>query len=272
MQTRFFNSPKPRMFAHRGGSKAAPESTLVAFEKALDAGADYLEMDVHATRDGEIVVMHDAAVERTTDGEGPISEFTLEELKRLDAGYRFTLDGGKTHPYRGQGITVPTLREVAARFHRVPFNIEVKENETGNERAVAEILNELDHAELALLAAEKDTMMERLRPAAPGFPTNFCGSEALEFIQRTNQNDWQDYTPPGEALQIPEEYAGMTILTPELLEAAHRFGVEIHIWTVNDEADMRRQLEMSVDGIMTDHPEILSKVVRELRLRPDLEV
>lgn len=270
MQSRFFDGPKPRMFAHRGAGGSAPENTLVAFGKALEVGAEYLEMDVHATADGHIVVMHDPQLERTTDGEGSVSTLTLAELKKLDAGYRFTPDEGKTYPYRGKGITVPTLREVIKKFQDVPFNIEVKENKTENERAVVELLNELGHAEITLLAAEKDTMMERLRPAAAGFPTSFCGSEVLEFIQRTNQNDWDGYAPPGSALQIPEEFSGIPVLTPELLEATHRFGVEVHIWTVNEEADMRRLLEMGVDGIMSDWPERLADVVRELGLRPDL--
>jgi glycerophosphoryl diester phosphodiesterase len=271
MQSRFFEKPKPRIFAHRGASGTAPENTLAAFEKALEAGADYLEMDVHATSDGHIVVMHDPALDRTTNGLGPISALTLKELKKLDAGYRFTPDEGETFPYRGQRITVPTLRELVERFPGVPFNIEVKGNDRGNEHAVVELLKELKHDEISLLAAEKEEMMVRLRPVVGGFPTNFCDTESLEFIQRANQNEWDGYAPPGAALQIPEEFAGMTILTPELLEAAHGFGVEVHTWTVNDEDDMRRQLEMGVDGIMSDHPERLSKVVREMCLRPDLD-
>ncbi len=271
MQSRFFDSPKPRVIAHRGGSGSAPENTMAAFEMALEAGADFLEMDVHASSDGHIVVMHDPALGRTTDGSGSISALPLKKLKKLDAGYKFSSDGGETFPYRGKKIRVPSLREVIKKFPGVPFNIEVKENETENEHAVVKLLEELGHAEITLLAAEGDIMMDRLRPAAPGFPTNFCGSEALEFMQRTHQDDWDDYAPPGDALQIPEEYAGMRLLTPELIEAAHARDIEVHIWTVNDEADMRRILEMRVDGIMTDYPDRLAKVVREMGLRPDLK-
>ncbi len=267
METRFFDGPKPRIIAHRGASGTAPENTIVAFERAVEAGADYLEMDVHSTSDGHIVVMHDPALGRTTDGSGPISALTLKQLKKLDAGCKFTPDEGETFPFRGKGITVPTLREVAERFPKVPFNIEVKENETENERAVAKLLKKLGHADITLLAAEKDIMMERLRPAAPGFPTNFCGSESLEFIQRANQGDWDEYSPPGQALQIPEEYGGMRLLTPELIEAARSLGVEVHIWTVNEEDDMRRILEMGVDGIMTDHPERLVKIIHPRNAR-----
>lgn len=270
MQTRFYEGPKPRIFAHRGASGTAPENTIAAFEKAIDVGADILEMDVHSTSDGHIVVMHDPEVKRTTNGDGFISEHTLEDLKQLDAGYWFTEDDGKTYPFRGKGITVPTLREVAERFPDIPSNIEIKESETPNEKTAYKLLEELSHIELTLLAAEKEMMMGRVRAVAGAMPTNFCDTEAVEFVQRVNQNDWTEYFPPGDALQIPEKFMELPVLTPELIEAAHRLNIEVHIWTVNDEADMQRQLEMGVDGIMTDHPEKLVKVVREMDLRPDL--
>ena len=215
--------------------------------------------------------MHDEMVEGTTDGKGPISGFEFAELRQLDAGYRFSPDKGRTFPYRGKGVKVPTLQEVAEQFPDVPFNIEIKQNEPRIEQETFALLDKLGHADITLLASEKDFLIERIRPLDAGLPTNFCSSEALEFFQRLNQNDWDGYDPPGKALQIPEEYYGMQLLTTELLEAAHRLDVEVHIWTVNEEADMRRMLELGVDGIMTDHPERLTKVVREMGLRPDLD-
>ncbi len=269
MQTHFFDGPRPRIFAHRGASGTAPENTLPAFERAIEMGADILEMDVHATSDGHIVVIHDPVVDRVTNGTGRVSELTLEDLKKLDAGYRLSPDGGETFPYRGKGVTIPTLRQVAEAFPNIPFNIEVKESELPNERSVFDLLSQLNHMRLTLLAAENDAMMQRIRALESGIPTNFCGSEVLEFIQRMNLNDWYKYASPGNALQIPETYGDIRLLTPVLLEAAHGFGIEVHIWTVNAVPDMRRMLEMGVDGIMTDHPERMLKVVRELGLHPE---
>ncbi len=271
MRTRFFDGPKPRMFAHRGSGGSAPENTLVSFEMAGKAGADILEMDVHATLDGHIVVMHDEMLERTTDGAGPVSSITLAELKRLDAGYRFSPDAGKTYPYRGKGIRVPSLQEVAERFPRMPFNIEIKQSKPRIERMVFDLLKKMGHAEITLLAAEKDSLIERIRSLDGGLPTNFCGSEVLEFLQHLNQNNWEGYIPPGSALQNPEMYYDVPVLTPASLEAAHRLGIEVHVWTVNEEVDMRRLLDMGVDGIMTDYPERLTRVVSEtgMRLRPN---
>ena len=270
MQTRYFDGPRPRIFAHRGSGGSAPENTLVAFEMAVEAGVDMLEMDVHATIDDHIVVMHDEMLERTTNGTGPISAITLDELKGLNAGYKFTQDDGKTFPYREKGIAVPTLREVAEKFPNIPFNIEVKQDKPPIEDAVFRLLDELGHAEITLLTSEKEDLVKRIRLLDPGLPTTFCSTEVLEFLQCLYQNNWGDYTPPARAMQIPEEYEGIPVLTPESLEAAHNLGIEVHIWTVNEKADMRRLLEMGVDGIMSDHPERLITVVREMGLRPDL--
>src|SRR5687768_4901748 len=111
----YFDRAKPHLFGHRGASGERPENTLPAFERALAQGVSYLEMDCHATRDGEIVVLHDAELERTTDGEGVVSEHSYAELERLDAGYRFTPDG-RAFPFRGAGIRIPRLVEVLTAY------------------------------------------------------------------------------------------------------------------------------------------------------------
>ncbi|GAB4346604.1 MAG: glycerophosphodiester phosphodiesterase [Candidatus Abyssubacteria bacterium] len=267
MKTRFFDGSGPRVFAHRGASGDAPENTLVAFEMAVEAGADILEMDVHATRDGHIVVLHDEDLARTTNGAGVVSSVTLEELRRLDAGYRFSPEGTERFPYRGKNVTIPTLQEVAERFPKVPFNIEIKQIEPPIERRVFDVLKKTGHAEITLLAAEKDSFIQRIRALESGLPTNFASSEVLEFLQRVYRRDWSAYEPPGQALQIPETYEGMKVLTKEMLEAAHEFGVEVHVWTVKEEADMRRLLDMGVDGIMTDYPDRLAGTLRKMQMR-----
>jgi len=265
MNTRFFHTSKPRIFAHRGSSGSAPENTLLSFETALEEGANFLEMDVHASRDGHIMVLHDSQLGGTTDASAQVSELTLAEIKQLDAGFCFSPDNGVTFPFRGKGIRIPTLREVAQRFPQVPFNIEIKQSEPPIERAAYALLEETGHAELVLLAAESDHLIERIRRLDPGLPTNFASSEVLDFLQRVHNDQWSDFNPGGRALQIPEEHYGMQILSEGLLKAAHRFGIEVHVWTVNEESDMRRLLEMGVDGIMTDYPQRLARVLHNLR-------
>src|SRR5690348_16209850 len=128
LQSVFLAHDGPLFFAHRGGSALAPENTLVAYEKGLSYGADALELDIHPTCDGEIVVIHDDTLDRTTDGSGRVSGFTLDDLRQFDAGYRFTPDSGATYPYRGQGVRIPTLAEVYERFSDARVNIEIKED------------------------------------------------------------------------------------------------------------------------------------------------
>src|SRR5918998_1323473 len=132
----------PVNLAHRGASALAPENTIEAFRLAVEAGAGGLELDVHVTRDGHIVVIHDATVDRTTNGTGAVSEMTLEELRRLDAGHNFSPDGGPTRPYRGRGVRVPTLREVLREFPGVAVNIDIKAGNPGIEETVLGVLCE----------------------------------------------------------------------------------------------------------------------------------
>ena len=111
----FFDTPRPHLFAHRGASAEAPENTLPAFARAVEHGVPFLELDCHATRDGEIVVLHDAELERTTDGEGPVSARSFAELERIDAGFRFSPDG-RSFPFRGRGLRVPRFAVVLEAF------------------------------------------------------------------------------------------------------------------------------------------------------------
>ena len=125
----YFDIPRPHLFAHRGASGEAPENTRAAFERAVALGIRYLEMDCHATADGELVVLHDADLARTTDAEGPVRERRFAELERIDAGHRFTPDGGKTFPFRGRGVRIPRLVEILAAFPEARINLEVKQDE-----------------------------------------------------------------------------------------------------------------------------------------------
>ncbi|MEA2625619.1 MAG: glycerophosphoryl diester phosphodiesterase, partial [Candidatus Binatota bacterium] len=134
----YFAGPRPRIFGHRGAAGVAPENTLASFQRALDDGAEILELDVHATRDGEVVVIHDPTVDRTTDGHGAVRDLTLADLGRLDAGHAFLRDGG--FPFRGSGIRVPTLAEVIDEFPTVPLNVEIKQREPEIEAVVAALV------------------------------------------------------------------------------------------------------------------------------------
>ena len=260
---------KPANIAHRGGRGIAPENTLVGFQEGLRVGADVLELEVHLTADGHLVAIHDDTVDRTTDGSGPVREMTLREVKGLDAGYRFTRDGGKTYPYRGQGVVVPELEEVYQEFPNVPVNVEIKEDQPDIERALWQAIGEA--ADRTLVVSGKTSIIRRFREVSGGRVAT--GSSATEIVVfdllrrvRLSRFLGQSY----QALQVPEGYRNiLRLVTPKFVRAAHRLGVRVDVWTVNTEPEMRRMLAAGVDGIMTDRPDVLSRVLGRDRQRQE---
>jgi glycerophosphoryl diester phosphodiesterase len=249
----YFDLPRPRVFGHRGAAGLAPENTLPSFALALELGATYLELDVHGTRDGEIVVHHDATLDRTTNGSGPLSALTLAELRRLDAGHQFSTDG-RHFPYRGQGVRVPTLTEVLQRFPGVPLNIEIKQEEPAIVDTVVGLLRAAQRTRDVVLAAERDAIMAAIRSAVgEAIATSFCTGDMIDFVGRLN-GGFGDYHPIGRALQIPPRFGDVELVTADSVAAAHRFGLEVHVWTINDRIEIDRLLALGIDGIMSDLP------------------
>jgi len=259
----YFDVPRPIVFGHRGASGEAPENTLVAFERALSAGADILETDVRLTRDGEVVIAHDDDVSRMTNGVGRIADLRFRELAALDAGYHFSPDHGASHPFRGRGIRIPALREVFRRLPAARFNVEVKLNDARLIETVVALVAEHERADLTLLAgAEADTLAAvHAELARRGVPAALGASVAdvLGFVRAA----LDDGAPPKEpmALQIPPSFAGQPLVTRALVDFAHRHDVQVHVWTINDEDEMKQLLALGVDGIMSDFPGRLRAVV-----------
>jgi glycerophosphoryl diester phosphodiesterase len=263
MNSRYFTPPRPRFFAHRGSSAVFPENTIPAFEAALSAGIHYLELDVWGSRDGKIVVHHDETLERTCGDPRRISDVYAAEIATLDAGHGFTMDG-RISPFRGEGITPPLLQEVLERFPEARVNIEIKQESPHIEEEVLEVVKKTRSEDRVLLASEKDAVLQRMRPICGGIPTGMSAGEVAAFVGWIKKGCSTEYHPPGDALQIPEEYGMVQLVTPETVAAAHAVGLEMHVWTVNQLSDMRRLLGLGVDGIMSDYPELLMKVSAEV--------
>jgi glycerophosphoryl diester phosphodiesterase len=252
------------LVAHRGGARLAPENTLMAFRLAVDAWwADMLEMDAHLTRDGQVVVIHDATVDRTTDGSGRVADLTLREIQALDAGYRF-VDASGGHPFRGRGAVVPTLDEVLVACPNVWINVECKS------AAVAEPLAALvarhGAQERVLIAAEREAFRRGAR--AHRGPWGASREQGLLFWLLHALPGGSPYTPRADVLQVPEVWKGRRIVTPRFIREAHRLNLPVQVWTVNATEDMRRLLEWGADGIQTDRPDLLSALLTELGGRP----
>ena len=255
----------PLLIAHRGGSGLAPENTLFAFRRALHWWrADLLEIDVHPTRDGDCVVIHDATLDRTTDGTGPVAGFTVAQLQRLDAGFRYTPDGGRTFPFRGTGVRLSTLREVLKALPGARVNVEVKDG-----RAQAAVLRTVREtgSEHRVLIAAGDRRNRALFHDYPG-PTSAAGQDLYAFYALHLAHATRFYRPPVDAFQMPERSGARQVLTPRWIAEAHAHNVAVHVWTVDEEADMRRLLSWGVDGVITDRPDRLARVLHEVAGRP----
>ena len=253
----------PLFFAHRGGALLAPENTLSAFRRGVALGADALELDIQTTREGEIVVIHDATVDRTTDGRGPVASYTVEELRRLDAGYRFTPDGGRTYPFRGQGVMVPTLREVFERFPEQRVNIDLKESTPERERRLWELIQGVGAEERTLVASgELHTAIVRFRRlVGERVATSASSPEVRNFVLAGWYRGTGRLRPAYVALQVPETWHGIRVVSPRMVAAAHRLGLDVHVWTVDERLAMERLLAWGVDGLMTDRPDVLAEVL-----------
>ncbi|MBY6276723.1 glycerophosphodiester phosphodiesterase [Symbiobacterium thermophilum] len=267
-----FTAPRPVVLAHQGASGHAPSNTMEAFRLALEQGADILELDVHMTRDGVVVVSHDETIDRMSDGTGLIKEMTLAELRRYDFGYRFTPDGGLTYPYRGKGVTIPTLEEVLQAFPEVPVNIEIKQAEPPMEAQLWELIQRYGAEDRVLVASFHGTVAKRWRDlagdrVATSAPVEHMYLVAAHYLSHLDRL----YAPAHDAFQVPvaQKAGPLTVRfdTERFLRMAERVNVAVHYWTINDEDEMRRLYQLGAHGIITDYPDRAVKVLRELGLR-----
>ncbi len=254
--------------AHRGGRRIRPEHTLLAYDQALADGADILELDVSETSDGVIVVMHDLSVDRTTDCTGNIQDMTFDEIRQCDAGYDFTPDDGQTYPYRGMGLVVPTMEEVFDRYPDTAFVIEIKQQTPSMVNHFVEVIRDNGVTDKMIGSAFSDSVLQELRAAAPELATNMGVNETLVFWGNSFNPIDPEYEPPAEFLQVPTEYnvgdRDVVVLHPGFVPRAHELDMMVHVWTINDEQEMRDLIALGVNGIMTDDPPLLTSVIEEL--------
>jgi glycerophosphoryl diester phosphodiesterase len=184
-------------------------------------------------------------------------------VKRLDAGYHFTTDGGQTYPYRGQGITIPTMREILERFPQTRINIDLKESSPARERRLWELIQEYQAYDRVLVASgDLHLPIIRFRQLTAGRVATSANEREIRlffFASRARAARW--LRPAYDALQVPETHRNIRIVSRTLVDAAHRLGLDVHVWTVDVPADMARLLALGVDGLMTDRPDLLANVL-----------
>jgi glycerophosphoryl diester phosphodiesterase len=280
--------------AHQGGENEAPSDTLFALKTAITKGSDMLELDVHATADRKIVVLHDAKVNRTTNGFGRVDELTYAQIESLDAAYWFVPGCGTCHGrpesqyvYRGfsngrrpipqalldQGFDrrdfrIPTLEQVFKTFPNVPINIEIKNtapDTEGYEKLLAKLIRRYHRTEDVIVVSFLDHAIEQFKLYAPEVPTATATIETALFYATTLGPGAPN--PRYVALQVPMEFNGVTVLSRNFIAKAHANGLAVHAWTINDRPTMQLLIHWGVDGIMTDEPTLLEQVLIERRVR-----
>ncbi|MHB1518944.1 MAG: glycerophosphodiester phosphodiesterase [Acidimicrobiales bacterium] len=259
-------------YAHQGGAWEAPSSTLYAIEAALGAGASAIELDVHATADGRLVVCHDPTVDRTTPSSGRIADLTYSELARLDNAYWWApgadvspgLDGD-AYPFRGRApsdrrFTIPLLEEVLEAFPQVVLNLDIKETApvvAPYEERLADLLHRYDRCEDVIVASFLDTATDAFARFAPDIPTS-AGTQAVAAFYQAVRDGRTPEPMVHVALQVPCSYGGLTLVDERFVEAAHQLGLAVHVWTIEEEPEMERLCDLGVDGIITDRPSALA--------------
>lgn len=253
---------RPLVFGHRGAAGLAPENTMASFQLALDAGVDGLELDIHPSSEDVPMVFHDDTLERCTNGRGPIRALPLAALRELDCGHTFTPDGGKTHPFRGKGERIPTLEEVFAAAPTQRINIDFKSSSPGMMDQVDQLIRKFNAHHRVLVCSSDDALAPLVRKRFPNLPTSACTHEVAKLVLLGFLGLGRWFVPAVQALQIPMDHFGIPVLTPRLIRQAHERGLDVHVWTINDEPTMRKCIELGVDGVMSDFPADLVRVMR----------
>ena len=269
MSNHSFLEPMPRVIAHRGDSRNYPENTLPAFESAVRMGIDVVETDIHLTKDGVLVIWHDPTLERNTDGSGRIEDHTLEELRRFDAGYTFTQDGGKTFPFRGKGVRICTLAEALEHCPGQRFNIDLKTKCPEIVDEFIKVIREHDAVDRVVGASFHLSNLKRLRRLAPDFLTSITTAEVVPLLFRQKTHTLPKAFKRKIIFQIPMAAGPVKVVTPAFVKAMHQRGAVVMVWTINDEETMRKLFEMGVDSVMTDDPALVIKVADEMNIRKD---
>ena len=242
------------MFAHRGGSALAPENTLPAFDRGLSLGADGLELDMHLSRDGVVVVHHDRLLYRTTNLRGPVADVAASDLARADAGYRF--QQAETFPFRGAGIGVPTLADVLTRHRDTRIIIEVKVNSVEMASAVVAAVRAAKAVDRVCIGSFALSVMRAVRALEPAMATSAAREEVRWALYRSWVS-WPIARPRYQGYQVPERSGRTRVVSARFIAAAHRAGLGVQVWTVDTAEDARRLLAWGADALISDRPDVV---------------
>ena len=254
--------PSPWLVAHRGGSRIAPQNTFLAFDLAAGLGADAIETDVRLSSDGAVMIFHDDDTEALTGAPGTIEARTVKEIGRLDVAFSFSEDGGVSFPLRGAGLRVPTFADALLRYPRMRFNVDAKSEDPALAEALARVVREARAEERVCLGSFHDAQADRLGALLPGVCRFLPQGAATRHVLAAKAGAAPVGLPVGYDLaDLPARMGEMTVVDPPVVEHFHRLGIPVHVWTVDDPEEMRALLDIGVDGIVTDRPDVLQRVL-----------
>lgn len=263
------NEDRPLVIAHRGGAALAPENTMVAFAKAQSIGVDVIEYDIHMTKDGELVVIHDETVDRTTNGEGRVDELTLQELRQLDAAHSFR-DIRGNYIYRGQGVMIPTVEEVFQQFDNIRHNIEIKDAyplgaESEIEEKLWKLIERHGMEDQVLVVSFSEPIMQRFNQFAQGRVALAAPKQEItRFVVYHKLFLNRLYKPASDVFQMPTEAGLFNLMERRLIQGAQKLNIQVYYWTIDDERTMRELLMRGADGLITNRPDLLIRVINEM--------
>jgi glycerophosphoryl diester phosphodiesterase len=265
----FFESERLMVIAHQGGELLAPSNTMSAFQGAVDMGVDALEFDIHITKDGHLVAIHDPTVDRVTNGTGPVEELTLEEIQGLDAGYDFEdLNGEKS--YRGKGAYIPTVDEIFTAFPDMKMVIEIKDDIPANrlEEAAGNLWTLIEKhgtEDQVLVAAFDQKIVDTFAEVSHGKTALGGGRQEIKnFVVMHTLFLRNFYTPSVDAFQIPVSEGKIDLTAKKYINGAHRRGIDVHYWTIDDKETMEKLIRKGADGIITNRPDVMLELLEEM--------
>jgi glycerophosphoryl diester phosphodiesterase len=264
----FFKNERPLVIAHQGGELLAPSNTMTAFKKAAELGVDVLETDIHITKDGHLVTIHDPTVDRTTNGTGFVADLSLKEVQQLDAGYHFK-DLQGNYSYRGKGVRIPTVEELFQQFPNMRIEIEIKDDnpsERLNEisKKLWELIKKYNKEDQVLVASFNQEIIELFKFYSNGETAVASGKqEVTKFVLLQKLFLLGFYRPQADVHQIPTQESIFDLGKESLIKGAHKHGVNVHYWTIDDKETMRQLLDAGADGLLTNRPDLLLEVLNE---------
>ncbi len=250
---------RPLVIGHAddSGLGLVPGNTLAHLERMAELGVDVLDVDLHLSRDGQVVLIHDDTVDRTTNGSGRVRDMTLAELQALDAGYRWTTDDGATYPFRGQGYQIATLADALDRFPDWPMVMEIKQETPSMAQALCQVLRDHGATQRVIVPSSREQALADFRAACPEVATAAGTNEVTWSVGLSLVGLGGVISPAYAAAQVPLASSGIPVVTPGWVATMHARGVRVDVWTIDDPAEMQRLIDLGVDAIFTNRPDLL---------------